>query len=341
MNSFHSMLKFKANYHFVTRKVEFLDTVISISEDGFLQTTLFTKPGKKCNYLLPSSCHPSHVTKNIPYSLALRLKRICSLNTDFLHQLDILKTKLVSRGYNLNYICKAFESVKTIERKDALRKSVAPISDKIVLSITFDPRLPDISLILKNFWRVMTFNPRMKRIFPSPPMLCWKRTKNLREFLIRAKLPKEISLRRSCRKKTGFTHCNRNCNMCKFSPNFASNVISSRTNESFPILSNMNCTSKNVIYCITCTKSSGGCKSRPQYIGETGRKVADRFNEHFSSIKPNSLKSIGQHFSTNAHSSADLSIVAIEQIRSSDPWIRVVREKFYIKRFDAILNKRT
>jgi hypothetical protein len=68
------------------------------------------------------SCHPSHITENIPYSLVLRLKRICSGVIDFLKRLDELKAKLISRGYRKNFITKAFEKVKQIDRKIALKK---------------------------------------------------------------------------------------------------------------------------------------------------------------------------------------------------------------------------
>ena len=34
-------------------------------------------------YLLPTSCHPKHCGKNIPYSLALRLRCICSDSNTF------------------------------------------------------------------------------------------------------------------------------------------------------------------------------------------------------------------------------------------------------------------
>ena len=45
---------------------------------------MYEKPGRVCNFLSPKSCHPSLITENIPYSLALRLKQICSEVLDFL-----------------------------------------------------------------------------------------------------------------------------------------------------------------------------------------------------------------------------------------------------------------
>jgi hypothetical protein len=42
-------------------------------------------------YLLPSSYHPPHVTKSIPYSQALRIRRICSTDKFLKKWLDQLK----------------------------------------------------------------------------------------------------------------------------------------------------------------------------------------------------------------------------------------------------------
>ena len=100
------------------------------------------------------------------------------------------------------------------------------------------------------------------------------RPKKLREILIRAKLPKELNVRRSSRNKTGFKHCGFNCIMCKFSSKFAKSIVSSVTKENVPILSNLTCNSENVIYCITCIMDNGTCKCNPpQYTGCSLRYV--------------------------------------------------------------------
>ena len=44
---------------------------------------LYTKPTDKHQYLLHSSCHPIHSKRAIPFSLALRLRRICSTSETF------------------------------------------------------------------------------------------------------------------------------------------------------------------------------------------------------------------------------------------------------------------
>ena len=70
-------------------------------------------------------------------------------------------------------------------------------------------------------------------------MVCWTRTKKLRECLIREKLPKILEPKRTSRNKIGFTHSGNDCILCKFSPKLVDNIVSSETNEKFPILTNL------------------------------------------------------------------------------------------------------
>ena len=247
----------------------------------------------------------------------------------------------MTRGYKSNYIMKSFDRVVNIDRTVALQKVEKKIINRCVLPLVFDPRLPNISNILYRFWKVMTQNPILKKIFPDSPMVCFKRPKNLREFLIRAKLPKEVSIRRSARPKLGFKHCNHNCVMCNYSPKFVNHIVSSKTNIKVPILSDLNCLSKNVLYYISCTKSERPCSTnKPEYIGQTSRSVCERFREHKCSVKENATSSVGKHFYENGHDRSNLQIVPFEQIRSSNPWIRISREKYYIRKFNPSLNKR-
>ena len=76
----------------------FLDTSCNISE-GKIKVDLYRKPTDRNQYLLPSSCHPAHVTSNIPFSLAYRIVRICSDPETRDKRLDELKQLLVDRNY--------------------------------------------------------------------------------------------------------------------------------------------------------------------------------------------------------------------------------------------------
>ena len=72
------------------------------------------------------------------------------------------------------------------------------------------------------------------------------------------------------------------------------------------MLGSYTCISSNVIYAITCTR----CEEL--YIGETKRRMADRFTEHLRSIKINfPVLPVAAHFNSSEHSifSAMVSVV--------------------------------
>ena len=68
------------------------------------------------------------------------------------------------------------------------------------------------------------------------------------------------------------------------------------------------CISTNVIYCITCTL----CKKI--YIGETGRKLTDRFREHLRDAEQNNTdasKPVARHFDLPNHSHPNMTICGL------------------------------
>ena len=73
MNSQSQYIKFTSEYDKESKTVPFLDMLVSNNNNKF-STDLFKKETFKPQYLLPSSCHVGHQSKNIPYSLAYRLK---------------------------------------------------------------------------------------------------------------------------------------------------------------------------------------------------------------------------------------------------------------------------
>ena len=89
----------------IASSIPFLDTSCSISETGKILTDLFKKETDRNQYLLTSSCHPASVTNNIPFSLALRIVRICSLTEAKEKRFSELKEMLLSRDYSLTLSC--------------------------------------------------------------------------------------------------------------------------------------------------------------------------------------------------------------------------------------------
>ena len=82
-------------------------------------TDLYRKETDRNQYLLPSSWHPTHVTQNIPFSLALRIVRICTFSTDREKRFSELKDLLISRDYKSKIIDSAIERARKIPKTEA------------------------------------------------------------------------------------------------------------------------------------------------------------------------------------------------------------------------------
>ena len=71
-----------------------------------------------------------------------------------------------------------------------------------------------------------------------------------------------------------------------------------------------------------------------QYIGETKRRLKDRFNEHRRSVdKPNTISkptTVSDHFLTANHSAADMLLIPMQQLYSARDAIRKAKEAFLI-----------
>ena len=125
-----------------------------------------------------------------------------------------------------------------------------------------------------------------------------ERFENQRNSLVRSSLPSNL--------EPGTFNCSRKvCNTCPF--------ISSKThirgpNGSYQVNDHFDCTTSNIIYCITCTLCN------KLYIGESGRKLGDRFREHLLDVKNKGSglsKPVARHFNLPSHSHEHMQICGI------------------------------
>ena len=188
INSMHDSIKFTCQYDYEEKSTTFLDMEVKMI-NGKIVTDLFRKKTDTVKYLLPSSCHPSHIFGNIPYSLALRLVRICSDPITLRKRLTELKDMLVTRKYNKNIINAAITKALSKDRLEVLEKVVKKENERVVFAIKYHPFLPSIANVLRKHWNTMVKEPRLKEIFPSPPMVAFKQHPNLQRQLCHAKLP--------------------------------------------------------------------------------------------------------------------------------------------------------
>ena len=178
-------------------------------------------------------------------------------------------------------------------------------------------------------------------------MVSYSRCKNLRDFLVRAKLPPPttgFSLGRYTRSsRPGFYRCLRGgdlCMMCVTSPVSATSHTSTNTGQTWPITSRVTCTSANVIYRVTCEKQCGQCRKILPYIGMTTKRACDRIQQHRGSIfnpgQQGSTKALAQHFQSSGHTFGHFKTLILEQVASKSEFVLRSRERFWIRQYDSI-----
>ena len=145
------------------------------------------KPTDKHQYLLKSSCHPSHTKQSIPFSMALRLRRICSTDEFFNTRSDALTSHLIKRGYKYRFIKDEIDKVRQIPRCRALETSTKKESNRIPFVVTFNPALPNIRQVISSNLNILRSSQRCQAAFHSPPLISYRRCNNLRDILVRAK----------------------------------------------------------------------------------------------------------------------------------------------------------
>ena len=344
INQIHPTIKFTMNHTSVQSEssenrcecktqdsIPFLDTLCTII-DGKIETDLFKKDTDRNQYLLTSSMHPIQCTRNVPYSLALRIVRICSRSTDKEKRFQELKNLLLERGYKTITIDRALEKARQIPRSFALQKvQTKKETDRSVFAITYDPRLPAIPNLQAKHWRAMVAQDSyLAEVFREPPLTAFKRQKNLRDFLIRAKVPK-IPRTHQERQLKGMKKCGKMCTACPYVKEGKSIKIG---NKEWRIDSRVNCNSYNIIYLLVCKKEH--CKEK-YYVGQSKRIMKFCLADHRGYIVNHDIKkATGSHFNAPGHSLSDLSMTVIEQVKKNDIFYRKERERYFINKFNTL-----
>ena len=170
------------------------------------------------------------------------------------------------------------------------------------------------SIILKNF-KLLQNDPDTGRIFSKPPLMSFKRDKNIGNFLVSSAFKTSEQL--------GTFNCARaQCKTCPFIYNVEK---LSGPKRSIKITDHFTCSSANVIYCITCTL----CKKL--YISETGRRLSDQFREHLRDVEKDdkdASKPVARHFNLPNHSKQDMAVCGLSLHQGSTESRITLEQKF-------------
>ena len=172
INNLHPTIKFTLNID--PKGVSFLDTFLNI-ENNQIRIRPFTKPTDTKQYINPNSCHPPHTIKSIPYSQALRIKRICTTNEDLVREMNNLFGYFTNRKYPSELLVKFFN--KALHSHHTHKKDTTSTT----MVITYNPRNPTYASTMNQIWKLHVKNlpGNLQR-----PIVCYKRPRNLRDQLV-------------------------------------------------------------------------------------------------------------------------------------------------------------
>ena len=318
-NSLHKTIKFTANIS--ESEIPFLDVLVKI-ESCKLVSTLYRKPTDKHQYLDYNSHHPRHCKQGIPYSQIIRLRRICSNDSDNNSRVSDLVNTLTKRNYPTNVLMDAENKSKTLVRSQVLEEKTNNVQTRSPALVTsYSTRLVKCNEILKKHFYLLKSDPKLRNLFEVPPQVVYRRNRNLKSSLMN--ICNRVSV-------TGCTPCNdKKCFTCKHIET-ATELRSTITGYTIKILGNFNCKSANVVYCIECRQ----CKI--QYIGETSQEFHCRFNLYRTDILHNKNLDVIQHYTSDNHTINDMKVFIIQGNFKSNRQ-RQHRESFLIYKFGTIV----
>ena len=304
--------------------------MISIGPDGFLYTDLYTKPNTVNQLLSPRSAHPSFVTRSSVYSLALKLRRICSKEEWFERAVGELAQKPAVQGYSSAVVQAGIARARAVTRPEALKKVEKAEEEEDRqhrMIVEYDRRsCPALSAILKNNYEAaVAWDARFARTFPKVPKPVYRKGTNVKQLLCRAKLPqaRTVNTRASIRENQRDV--------------IRETKIHS-SGETVRVEGKLNCKSKSFLYVLESSKTPKGPGSPPsQYVGQSGTTVATRLRAHIRSIEDqDEEKVVGKHFKETYSTREDLVFTPIMTVKVNNPWVRLHFERRFMNQHGGV-----
>ena len=315
----------KITLEYNTDNISFLDTLI-YKTNSTLQTRTFFKQTDTHQLLHTESFHPKHTFNGLLKSQLIRFKRLSSTKSDYDNTCKTLFKYLSKRGYKQsnmrNMQHKIYHSYKEKETLIVNNGAVNDIDNannanqnKELLPIIIDYSKIGTE-ITKNYKQILNQNNFFHQF---KLVTAYTNAKNIKQILVRSNLDNVVE-------DGAYYGCDQpRCITCRYHANGSNHFQSENNKTQYKLKDKIYCKSTNLVYLITCRL----CKK--QYVGETGRTLRDRLNDHRSAIKNNKKTPIAIHFNMLNHSVLDLSIMPIELIKNnnSSAATRRLREQYW------------
>ena len=188
INSFHRTIKFTSEISH--QQVNFLSIR---TEHNTLITDLYTKPTFTYShqYLHSTSCHLATVrmvlltaklSDSVAFVLMTQILRI-------IHRTS--RCMWFPRGHSAKKVQQAIKRARNVPRPSALEQNLINDATKsrIPLVVTFHPNLPPLRNKTNDNHHILYTSDRLQRAVPETPVLAYRHSRNLRDIIVRAKVP--------------------------------------------------------------------------------------------------------------------------------------------------------
>ena len=172
---------------------EFLDLFIYLKNNK-LHTRTYSKPCDDHAFLVPSSCHPSHTLRNIPYNTALRIYKNTSELAEYHKSKADYTDFLKARGYRIDIITEAFRKVESKPWENYIQSGTGKKSKQedarfIPLVTDFNPGLPNIGRVLNLYKHILRLDPELcKAVNPDGIFASFRGAKTIHDKLVHSRL---------------------------------------------------------------------------------------------------------------------------------------------------------
>ena len=276
------------------KSVQFLDLIIEI--DAIMNRLNFSLYIKKTNtfqYVKTDSNHPKHIFKNVPKSLFIRIRRICTAYSDYLFHARNLIYQLTNRGYTIDKLVRIAQTIGNVDRNSLIcykNKKSFKKENRINTYLNFDFNQDFLKDKIKNSFNNLSSKYEWTKSYEISVFN--KMQPNLNMLFVNNFYFNSYNF--------SYHKCNKEkCITCEFSLKYSFIKLN---NFYFPMITNSSCDSKGCIYIIVCLL----CKNT-YYIGET-QSIKERMSTHRSTINNfdiyNTDKNkyeVGYHFALRGH----------------------------------------
>ena len=126
-------------------------------------------------------------------------------------------------------------------------------TDRPVLVTIYNPSLPHLNSIIRKYFPILTATKRGSEAFKDAPFIAYSCPKNLRDFLVKAKLRQPSQSNKT--QPNIISRCNDGrCRTYKFIAHGTLSYTCYNTGEQRKIPHSLSCSSDNLIYLINCKR---------------------------------------------------------------------------------------